>query len=197
LYAAQGQGLVARDVESGKIRRLAPLDGFGFLVSSPDGTRVAFHARGLGETDFYDRELPERATDLGVRVMDVEGGPETVVTDAPAMAWSWSPDGRRLAILEPVYGDTIRFRWVVWDGEGSFATEPFVATVGFQQEAPFFSQYAQSASMWSPDGKAFAYAAEQPDGTPTIWVQPAREGAEPFPVGLGLSVTWSPAAASS
>jgi Tol biopolymer transport system component len=194
LYAAD-DALVARDVASGRVRTLAPLDGFGLMVASADG-RVAFHARGPGEVDFYDRDIAERATDLGVRVVDVDGGPETVVTRAPAVAWSWSPDGRRLAILEPVYGeDAIRFRWVIWDGRDSFATDPFVATLYSQQRQwPFFTQFAQSTSMWSPDGSAFAFAAEQPDGTPTIWVQQAREGVPAFPVALGVAVAWSPTA---
>jgi Tol biopolymer transport system component len=196
VYAAADGQLVARDLQSGRVRDLATLDGGAFLVVSPDGARVAFHARGPEEMDLYDQDLPSIATDMGVHVVGIDGGAEQVVTDVPAMSWSWSPDGRFLAILEPVYlgDDGVRFRWVVWDGHRSFTTEPFVATVASQSEAPFFSQYAQSTSMWSPDGSAFAFAAELPDGTPAIWVQPARRGAEPYPVAPGLTVAWAPAA---
>ncbi|MEX0985515.1 MAG: hypothetical protein WD096_10790 [Actinomycetota bacterium] len=196
VYAAVDEGLVARDVGTGEVRSLAPLDGGAFLVVSADGRRVAFHARGANEQDFYERDLPETATDLGVRVVGIAGGPETQVTEAPAIAWSWSPDGRRLAILEPVYDDdAIRFRWVVWDGTDTVAFEPFVATVGMQQgEVPFFSQFAQSATMWAPNSKAFAYAAELPDGTNAIWIQPVEADEAAYPVATGVGVSWSPVA---
>ena len=138
-----GRGqLVALDERSGRIRRLADLEGAAYLVVSPDGSRVAFHGRDPEEQDFFDRGLPDVATDLGVHVASTDGSREVVATREPAMAWSWSPDGRRLAVLEPVYGDQIRFRWRIWSDEGSFTTPPFSGSITFLQEAAFFTQFA-------------------------------------------------------
>ena len=122
LYVSAEERLVARDLATDEVRDLARLDGGAYLVASPDGSRVAYHARGPDEMDFYGEDLAETATDLGVHVVDVRGGRAITVTEAPAMAWSWSPDGSHLAIFEPVYtGDGVRFRWVVWDGRRTFA----------------------------------------------------------------------------
>ncbi|HYJ60400.1 MAG TPA: hypothetical protein VE032_02920 [Actinomycetota bacterium] len=188
-----GAELVALDEGSGRIRPLADLEGVAYLVVSPDGSQVAFHGRGPEEQDFFDRALPDVATDLGVRVAATDGSGEVVATREPAMAWSWSPDGRRLAVLEPIYGDAqIRFRWRIWSDQGSFATPPFTGSIAFLQEAAFFTQFAQSTTMWSPDSSAFAYPAEGDTGS-MIWVQPASAGAQPFAVGAGSWVGWSPA----
>jgi len=195
VYAGPDGDLVALTLETGKVRSLAPLDGGAYLVVSPDGSRVAFHARGLGETDFSDAGLAQAATDLGVRIVPVAGGAEIQATEVPAMAWSWSPDGRRLAILEPVYGGgRIRFRWVFWSDAGSFDADPFDAGSGLLEESLFFSQFAQSSSIWAPDSSAIAYPVLRDDGTPAIEVQPANEGAEAYPVARGVSVVWSPTA---
>ena len=195
IYATSAHHVVARDVATGSERVIADVDGSAFVVLSPDGNRIAFHARGPQELYFYDLALPDRATDLGVRVVGLGAGPEVRATEDPAIAWSWSPDGRRLAILEPVYLDTaIRFRWVIWSDDGSFATEPFVAGAAFQQDVSFFSQYAQSSKIWAPDSSAIAYPADMADGSVAIWIQPARAGAAPYPITRGTSVAWSPAA---
>jgi dipeptidyl aminopeptidase/acylaminoacyl peptidase len=193
--AAEGAGvLVTRDARSGRVRELAAIDGAGYLVVSPDGTRVAFHGRGPDEQDFFDRSLPETATELGVQVAALDGSGVVEATTAPALAWSWSPDGRRLAVLEPIYGEgAILFRWRVWSDDGSFVTAPFAGSLSLLQDAAFFTQFAQSTSMWAPDSSAFAFAAETEDG-PVIHVQPATRGAQPFSVGPGAWVAWSPAA---
>ena len=75
---------------------------------------------------------------------------------------------------------------------GSFTTPPFSGSITFLQEAAFFTQFAQSTTMWSPDSSAFAYPAEGDAGS-MIWVQPAAAGAQPFVVGAGSWVGWSPA----
>jgi hypothetical protein len=90
-----------------------------------------------------------------------------------------------------MYGDQIRFRWRIWSDEGSFTTPPFSGSITFLQEAAFFTQFAQSTTMWSPDSSAFAYPAED-DAGPVILVQPAARGAQPFVVGSGSWVGWSP-----
>lgn len=195
--SAEGrQDLVSRDVRSGDVTVLAPIDGVGYWVVSPDGSRVAFHGRDPEtEVNFFDRSLPDVATDLGVTVVDSDGSGLIRASDDPAISWSWSPDGSKLAILEPVYLDdgTMMFRWRIWSEGASFQTEPFTGSFGLLEEyAPHFSQFAQSASMWAPDGSAIAYTADQQDGPTQIWVQETVEGATAYPISDGTAVSWSP-----
>jgi hypothetical protein len=186
--------LVVRDLASGREHVLADVKGDVLLAPSPDGERVAFQALGPGQIDFYDRSLPRHLTDMGVTVVDVATGDVTRVSREIAMAWSWSPDGHGLAILEPVYQGEgpILFQWRLWDGTGTYSTDPFTASVSLITDyAPFFGQFAESSTMWAPDSSAFAFSADLPSG-PSIVVQPAKHGAEPFVVGQGSFLGWSP-----
>ena len=54
---------------------------------------------------------------------------------------------------------------------------------------PFFDQYAQSMTLWSPDGSAFAFPGVV-DGEDGIWVQELA-GADPRRIAGGSWVAWS------
>jgi WD40-like Beta Propeller Repeat len=194
--SGESEQLVVRDLESRREHVLANLKGDVLLAPSPDGGRIAFQALGPGRVDFYDRSLPQQLSDAGVSIVDVATGRLSRVSREIAMAWSWSPDGRSLAILEPVYhrDGPILFHWrVVLDGSHTFVTDPFTASDSLLREyAPFFGQFAQSSSMWAPDGSAFAFSADFPDSPSQIVVQRAKRGADPFIVGQGAFFGWSP-----
>lgn len=188
------QELVARPTGTGPASVLAVQRGAVYFVASPDGGLVAFHGRAPDELDFYDRGLSSKATDLGVTVVDTTSGALTRWSTEPAIAWSWSPDGDRLAILEPVYAGEgpILFRWhVVGRGTG-YATEPFAAPLRYLQAVvPFFTQYAQSVTMWAPDSSAFAYSIETSEGARVV-VRPDHPDASGVIVAPGDSPAWSP-----
>jgi hypothetical protein len=188
------QRIVARDTRTGDVRTLATADGAVSLVMSPDGATVAFQALNDDERDLYDRTLPMRATDVGVTVVDVATGRAERVTIRPAVAFFWSPDGERLLILQPEYppAGPLSFRWVVSDGDDAFETDAFTPGISLLAEyAPFFSQYAQSLTMWAPDGSAFAYPADRPPNPTQIWIQPV-DGSPAFALGAGSFVAWAP-----
>ncbi len=168
-------------------------EGAVFMVLSPDGTRLAYQALSPAEFDIYDPDVASRATDVGVSVVDLTTGEVERVSTGVAHAWFWSPDGSQLAILEPVYTEgSISFRWRMWDGTTSFATDAVnPSETMLRRYTPFFSQYAQSSTVWAPDGSAIAFPVDGPGGA-AIMVQPARDGARAFEVAEGSSVLWSP-----
>jgi hypothetical protein len=83
----------------------------------------------------------------------------------------------------------LSIEWSVWEenltGYGSFVPSPSF----IQNLVPFFDQYAQSWTPWSPDGAAFAYPAAV-GGTPGIWVQDIA-GGNPTRIADGSWVSWS------
>jgi len=170
------------------------VEGEGALsfVLRPDGGAVAYQLLGEDDGDFYDRRPAQPGE--GVRVVDVRTGKTRRATSMRAMTFWWSPDGERLLALAPEPGaaGTIPFVWQVWEGGRATEAEgrhsPTIEVL--RDYAPFFTQYAHSATPWAPDGSAFAYPAEAPNGDGRILVQ--EIGGRPVTIGDGVYVVWSP-----
>ena len=182
LAAAGGHRLVAHDVETETTGEpLVPFEGLLTFVVSPDGRRIAF-------------QVLEEQRALPLSVLDVRSGEVVEISEALMAAFFWSPDGERLLYLDPQPDeDRFWYRWGVWDGSSSFMTPRFVPSLLVVGEyLPFFEQYAQSMSLWSPDGNAFAYAGASEAGEEGIWIQSARPDRAPVLVADGNFVAWSP-----
>jgi hemoglobin len=180
VLAEGGESLVIRDGD--RRRELLEFEGSIEFVVSPHGERIAYRVddgSGLG----------------GVEVVDVDSSTSRVVTSSPAAAFQWSPDGRRLLMLTIEEGsEEGAQRWLVWDGRETRPVGPaFVPSPAFLRDyAPFYGQFTQAMTPWSPDGRSFAFAGliGDRDG---IWVQ-ELDAAEPtFAVEGGSVVAWSPA----
>ena len=204
-WSADGRTLVYAERAAGGVQRLVAVvggrdpmvleEGRGAIsfVLSPEGGSVAYQMLGEADSDFFDRR-PTQPGD-GVRVVDLRSGRTRRATSMRAMTFWWSPDGDRLLALAPRPGApaAIPFLWEVWDGRQSAAVagqhSPTLEVL--RDYAPFFTQYAQSITPWAPDGSAFAFAAEDPDGTGQIVVQ--EIDGLPTVIGEGVYVAWSPA----
>jgi hemoglobin len=173
------QALVVRDgVEQ---RELVPFEGSIEFVVSPRGERVAYR---IGSGNALG----------GVEVVDVESSRSQRINDAPTLAFQWSPDGRRLLLLTEDDGEEEGAqRWLVWDGRSAEQVGPsFVPSPTFLRDyAPFYGQFAQAMTPWSPDGGAFAFAGEIEDRA-GIWVQDLRANEPTLVLEGGAVVSWAP-----
>ena len=165
----------------------------GFVVD-PGGTRLAYQVSGI-EPDTVPAGVRTAATaqagTTGLNVVDLGSGVPTTVALDRAFAWFWSPDGRRLLSLHASAQEAGSFNWQVWGDDGSARTVPFVPSLELARDyLPFFDQYAQSLSFWSPDGESFVFAGLV-EGETGVWVQDV-EGAAPRRVSDGVFATWSP-----
>jgi TolB protein len=176
--AESGQQLVIAGLDDTR-REVVTFQGFISFLLSPDGDRIAYRA--LSATS--PGELVVQSTD---------GNRQSAARD-PVLAFFWSPDGRKLLYLVPEQeGETPWFRWYVWDGEvsqrlGRFLPSPVLA----RDYLPFFDQFAQSLSFWSPGSDAFVYAGRGEEGE-GIWIQRLGADREPEPVTKGLFASWPP-----
>ncbi len=170
------------------------VEGRGALsfVLRPDGRAVAYQMLGERDGDLFDRRATEPGD--GVRVVDLRTGAQRRATSIRAMTFWWSPDGEQLLALapEPESSGEIPFLWQIWNGRRTLEAEgrhsPTLQVL--RDYAPFFTQYAQSATPWAPDGSAFAFPVSSPDGAGQIVVQ--EVGGNPAAIGPGVYVTWSP-----
>jgi Tol biopolymer transport system component len=176
------QALVVRD--GGEPRELVRFRGAIEFVVSPDGSRIAYRIDAPGEG-------------LGsVAILDVRSTRSRPVTDAATSAFHWSPDGRRLLLMTPVEGtDPTTHRWQVWDGNRTSPIgPPFVPSPTYLRDyVPFFGQFAQTMTLWSPDGRSFAFPGLIDDRA-GIWVQDLDADRPTFAVEDGSVVAWSPVA---
>jgi Tol biopolymer transport system component len=183
VYAAVDHGRQRLIVAHGGHEELVRFRGVIEFVVSPTGDRVAYRiddGDGLG----------------GVSVVDIASGRRHVATDASTSAFEWTPDGRRLLLMtiEPGSRDPIH-RWRVWDGRETRTIGPtFQPSPTFLRDyVPFFGQYAQGMSLWSPDGRSFAFPGLIGDRA-GIWVQDLDADEPSFVLEDGAVVSWSPVA---
>jgi Tol biopolymer transport system component len=177
------QRLVAVDLGTDRQEILARFDGTIMFVVSPDGRRVAFQVI---------RERAEVVVPL--TVIDRKTGTIDRVATEYSPAFFWSPQSTKLLALIPeVQDERLWFRWGVWEDGSSFTTDRFVPSLELSRDyLQFFEQYAQSMSLWSPDGTAFVYAGQSESGGSGVWIQPAIPDTAPVRVADGVIASWSP-----
>ncbi|MGA9598019.1 MAG: hypothetical protein WBV06_17840 [Acidimicrobiia bacterium] len=153
----------------GAVEPVAALPGPAVFAASADGSRIAVQSVLTDDAlSAVYQALPAVSPNRLVVVTPGDGDVVTV-SDGLAGAFFWSPDGSRLLVLD-VVSDT-EASWSVWDGTTLAEVAAFRPPPSYVANfLPFFDQYAQSVSLWSPDGSAFAFPGTV-DGESGVWVQ--------------------------
>lgn len=140
------------------------------------------------------RRLQPPQTIAAVSIVEVATGQVIDVIETETGGLWWSPDGSKLAILGPHAPGTTLVDWTIWEDGATFTTNPFrLTTLYAQAYVPFFDQFAQSVTPWSPDSTRFVYPAISADDERGIFVQEARPGVPPTLIADdGILAFWSP-----
>jgi Tol biopolymer transport system component len=191
--------LVLMDVLGQNQQVLTEYNGSIAFAWSPNGQRVAYL---VSPTD----ELGEPGI---LTVIDPSGRrrPVELKNETP-YAFFWSPDSQSLAYFvdQPTEENAAEgeeqeqqsnFVWslrIMDAGNGRTHTvqDSLMVTEQFLQVIPYFDQYHQALTIWSPDSKNLVVSAYRPDGTPSIFVVAASGRLEPRYIVNGLAAFWSP-----
>ena len=187
----EDQTLVRSSLDGSDPTAIGQIRGFASFSATRDGSRIAVQ----GRTEAPDvvsasfLQVP-RVPYNQVAVIDVEAATIQRVTADAAVAFFWNPAGDALAVLS-LGSDRGTLSWSVWHDEELTELATFVPSPTFIRDfLPFFDQYAQSMTLWSPEGDRFAFPGLV-DGERGIWIQ-AIDGSAPVRVADGLFVAWSP-----
>jgi hypothetical protein len=178
---------------------VARFDGLGSLTISPDSSKMAILVEGtIGNARIGLQNNP--ALDRGLHVLDTGTDAITTVSSTAALAVFWSPNNQMLAALafDSVGDGKDWARWKVYDLEGQIVSQSprFLLSRDFViGYLPFFDQYAESVSIWSPDSTRFVYAGESMAGDTGVWLHKLPvDGEDPktYFVTEGAIALWSP-----
>ena len=122
-------------------------------------------------------------------VIDLTTGDQVTVSSVLTPMFQWDPTGTRLLFATFESDESLEFRWNVWE-DGAIAEGPTwqAQPVWFRDVVPFFDQYVQSISLWSPDGSSYAYP-EIVDARPVVTIR-SLDGSEAVTIEDATWVTW-------
>jgi Tol biopolymer transport system component len=156
---------------------------------------------------YIDGEVPMQAGTLGtLHVMDLTNSEDFFQDDNVAAAF-WSPNSRKLAYFKPLLvnpetgeqasADTsspvLVFELYVLDVNKAESKQvlKFQPTNQFSGILPYFDQYHQSATIWSPDSNNLVLSLYLSDGNPGIAIVAASGQLEPRVLDTGYIAFWS------
>lgn len=197
-WVADGENLLYAISSSGdQSLILTELDGSQIQEVTTYKDRITFSVSSTSKYFAYTTVDPANRENSasGLYVTEIESLRTRELSSNPSLGFIWSPDGEKLAymVLEGS-GRSSKIRWYVWDAveRSTKQYDSFVPSRTFLQTyLPFFDQYVQSMTLWSPDSSAFTYAGSGVDGGSSVWVQTLSEESA-VEVGDGVFVAWSP-----
>ena len=200
--------LLLADAAGGHLRPVAEYTGNIAFAWSPDGKRIAYIAS----------DHPKVGQEGKLTIVDPAGKQKPVeLKDDLAQAFFWSPDSAWLAYFsteivaaptpessgDSASGDqTVRWHLNVMDTKSGDArpVTTLQPTESFLRVLPYFDQYHQSVTIWSPDSRNLVLSAYVVNGqadmvngapVPGIWVVAASGNLEARFIAPGLVGFWS------
>ena len=205
VWSADGQGIIMAVGDAGgstlywadsagaRRTALAHVDGTATLDLSPDGRRLAWAARPTGSDqgsrslyilDLAGRPAPSAGT--------VPPSPRPSSGDDYVAAFSWSPDGSKIAYFVP--SDTemsVTLKVLTVKTRVARTVTSFTPSEYYLVLLTQFGQYGESERLWSPDGRFLLYCEAQGESS-GVMVAYADQPIAPRKIADGFMATWSP-----
>jgi Tol biopolymer transport system component len=194
--------LLLADAQGQNAKPLAQDFGNVAFVWSPDGQRVAYLTSADGAA----------GTTGHLVVVDPSGKSKPVeLPGSDVYAFFWSPDSKSLAYFtaapsasgaptptpDPSGSSSsadFHLKLSVLDahsGASHTVAPAFSPSERFLDVIPYFDQYGQSLTIWSPDSTNLVVSAYRGDGVPAVWVVNASGRLDPRFIDTGWMGFWS------
>ncbi len=153
------QRLVVINLKDSSARMLTEFYGLAAVAWRPGYAQLGMVKETIRNTGFYS----------GLWLVDYETREEVQLSDDPALAFYWSPDGSKAAYVTQSDGAEGSLRFGVVEVESGELTYLSDFTPSQEQliHFMFFDQYAQSHPVWSPDSSALLVCGQP--GYQLIW----------------------------
>ena len=140
------QRLLAINLKDSSARMLTEFYGLAAVAWRPGYAQLGMVRETIRNTGFYS----------GLWLVDYETREEVQLSDDPALAFYWSPDGSKAAYVTYSDGAEGSLRFCVVEVESGRKTylADFVPSQEQLIHFMFFDQYAQSHPVWSPDSNS-------------------------------------------
>lgn len=190
LSEAGAQEILLADSTGALIKSVGEFDVNAALGWSPDSRQFAYIA---------GSERMQQGTLGKLHVRNVDND-EEIIVDENAIAFFWSPDSLEVAYLVPFVAETedtnqqqLLFRLLILDVASGESREvvTFQPSESFLAVVPYFDQYHQSITIWSPDSNNLVISFIDQSGSPGLAVVPTSGITEPRLLVEGTYAVWS------
>ncbi len=149
---------------------------------SPDSSRLAYLTATVGENQSnFDFESP--LPNFDSRVIDSN---TLLATTQPETFFT---------ARNPAQGGELRLQlhWHIWERatNTSHLVASFVPTSSFLSVVPYFDQYANSSTFWSPDSQSLVYTTRETASSGAVYIADATGKTSPRKIGEGVLAFWS------
>jgi len=196
-----GSTLYLADSGGAPGQALAHLDGSATIDLSPDGRRLAWSAppadgdpgkRSLFVLDLASRNPVQPGGAPGGSAGGSPSSPRSLTGEDYVAAFSWSPDGSKIAYFVPSEKDLSLTLKVLTVRTGAVrVVTTFTPSAYYLGVLVQFGQYAESVRLWSPDSRFLLYCDSQDEGF-DVMVAYADQPIAPRKIADGVMATWSP-----
>ncbi|MCB0209772.1 MAG: PD40 domain-containing protein [Anaerolineae bacterium] len=202
--SGEEEAIYKTNVETLEQSKVTNVDGFAFMILSPDDEHIAYLQFEAGTRPPFGRAY----------LIDPSTTNRQQITDDLIASMYWSPDGKKLALLSVSHANEgpsagipnkiagmalplrqrIYLRWWIYEVETG-TLEPltsFPPTDAFLQTIPYFDQYYHSLTFWSPDSRYFVVVKREDEtDAGQVWVYDTTTEESARQIGEGRLAVWS------
>ena len=188
------QRLVAINLRDSSARMLSEFYGIAAVAWRPGHAQLGMVKETIRNTGFYS----------GLWLVDYQTREEVQLSDDPALAFYWSPDGSKAAYVTPSDGaeGSLRFCVVEVESGDRVYLADFVPSQEQLIHFMFFDQYAQSHPVWSADSSSILVCGQlgyqlirsdlPPRESSSVFLLDGSGASQPLEIAEGFVSCWSP-----